>query len=231
LADKSVLNRTVEIDASKYVGKSVGIGVLVHGPSGRDDGWSIISLEVLPVLAAPRDLTPVDARDAVHLQWSADAPAFRIFRRQATGSDSDAEWVQIGDSTQASFDDKTFEYGKTWQYYVLAVRKVGDKWMESYPSETITFTPVDRFPPAVPGGLVVIPGIRTIELSWERVADSDVAGYRVYRNGVKIAEGLQTNSYSDKDVVAGTKYSYQVSAVDQAGNESGKSGAQEAVLE
>ena len=226
--DKSILDRTVEIDASKYVGKSIGIGVLVHGPTGRDDGWSIVTLDVLPVLPAPRDLVATDTRDAVHLQWSGEAPAFRIFRRQGAG---DGDWVQIGESTQPSFDDKAVEYGKTRQYYVLAVRKAGDKWMESYPSETITWTPVDKFPPAVPAGLAVISGAKTIELSWDRVTDGDLAGYRVYRNGVRIADGLQTNSYSDKDVVAGTKYGYQVSAVDQAGNESARSGVQEVVME
>jgi fibronectin type 3 domain-containing protein len=48
---------------------------------------------------------------------------------------------------------------------------------------------------------------------------------------VKVAEGLQTPSFSDKDVVAGSKYSYQVSAVDQAGNESAKSVAADATME
>jgi fibronectin type 3 domain-containing protein len=108
---------------------------------------------------------------------------------------------------------------------------VGDRWLESDASATITFAPVDRFPPAVPTGLIVIAGTHTVELSWDAVADSDLAGYRIYRNGVKIADAVMTAAYSDKDVVAGTKYSYQVSAVDATGNESVKSGAQEVTME
>jgi fibronectin type 3 domain-containing protein len=187
----------------------------------------LISLEVKPVLPVPADLRATDARDAVHLQWKADAPAFRIFRKQP----DEKEWSRIGESTESSFDDKTIEYGKTWQYYVESVRQSGDTLQESEPSETFPITPKDIFPPAVPTGLITISGTRSIELSWYPVADSDLAGYRVYRNGAKIAEGLLTASYSDKEVVAGMKYSYQVSAVDRAGNESAKSVPAEAVME
>lgn len=229
--DKTVYNRTIQIDVSKYVGKSAVIGVRVHGPKGRDDGWSIVSLEVLPPLRAPGNLQAVDARSAVHLQWTADAPAFRIFRRLFGENRADSGWTQIGESTQATFDDTSFEYGKKWQYYVQAVRKVGDNWLESDASETITFAPADRFPPAVPAGLIVISGTRTIELRWDPVTDSDLAGYRVYRNGQQIADALVTPAYSDKDVVTGTKYSYQVSAVNQAGYESAKCKAEEVVME
>jgi hypothetical protein len=227
-ADQAMLVRTVGIDPAKYADKTVVIGVRVHGPSGQDDGWSrLISLDVKPVLAAPRELKAANARDAVHLQWTADAPAFRIYRKLP----ADTDWVQIGDSTQPSFDDKAVEYGKVLQYRVESVRKTGAIWQESDPSEAISWTPKDEFPPAVPTGLATISGTRSVELTWDRVADSDLAGYRVYRNGVKVADELQQTSYSDKDVVAGMKYSYQVSAVDQAGNESGKSVAADAVME
>ena len=227
-ADQAMLVRAVDIDPTKYADKSVVIGVRVHGPSGQDDGWSrLISLEVKPVLGAPRDLKAANARDAVHLQWTASAPEFRIFRKLP----ADTDWSQIGDSTQSSFDDKTIEFGNVFQYRVESVRKTGEIWQESDPSEAISWTPKDEFPPAVPTGLATIAGTKTIELVWDRVADSDVAGYRVYRNGVKVADGLQTPTYSDKDVVTAGKYNYQVSAVDQAGNESGKSLAADAVME
>jgi len=227
-ADQVMLIRTVNIDPTKYADKTVVIGVRVHGPSGQEDGWSrLISLEVKPVLAAPRDLKATNARDAVHLQWTASAPQYRVFRKLP----ADTDWLEIGESTQASFDDKAIEYGKVLQYRVESVRKTGEIWQESDPSEAVSWTPKDEFPPAVPTGLSTIAGTRTLELVWDRVADGDLAGYRVYRNGVKVAEGLQTPAYSDKDVAVGGKYSYQVSAVDVAGNESGKSVAADAVME
>ena len=227
-ADRELLTRSVEIDAARYAGKTVVIGVRVHGPEGRDAGWSrLVTLEVAPVLAAPRDVKAADARNAVHLQWTGEAPGYHIFRRAA----GDSDWAQIGESAQASFDDQTVEYGKSWQYYVQAVRKTGESEQVSEASETISFTPKEIFPPAVPAGLAAISGARSIELVWDRVADSDLAGYRVYRNGQRIADGLVTPAFSDAGVTAGTRYSYQVSAVDQAGNESEKSGVAEAVVE
>lgn len=220
-------SRNIEIDAAKYVGKPVLIGVKVHGPKGRDDGWSFVTLEVLPVLPVPLDVKAADAPNAIHLQWTAAAPAFRIFRKLP----ADAEWTQIGESSQASFDDTTFTYGKTWEYYIQSIRKTGTGFLESERSETISFAPTDKFPPGTPAGLSAIAGTQTIELSWNNVTDADLAGYRVYRGGVKIADGLQSAVYSDKDVSAGSRYRYEVSAVDQAGNESARSNVIEITME
>lgn len=60
-------------------------------------------------------------------------------------------------------------------------------------------------------------------LNWPAATDNvGVAKYLIYRNGVKIAETTAL-SYSDGTTASGNTYSYQVSAVDAAGNESGKS--------
>ena len=82
--------------------------------------------------------------------------------------------------------------------------------------------PKDTFPPAVPAGLSAVPGSRSIELVWERNTEKDLASYRVFRDGKQVAEGLTAPAYSDRDVKPGTKYTYQVSALDNAGNESAK---------
>ena len=220
-------SRDIAIDAAAYTGKAVVIGVKVHGPKGRDDGWSFRNLNVLPPLPVPQNVTPSDARNAGQLQWTADAPQFRIFRRKP----ADTEWTQIGESTNPAFDDATAGYGSAWEYSVQSVRQAGGAVLESERSVTVTFTPKDRFAPDRPTGLSAVAGATTIELSWNGVTDADLAGYRVYRGGVKIADGLTTAVYSDKDVTAGSKYVYQVSAVDQAGNESEKSAPQEITMQ
>jgi hypothetical protein len=226
--DKTVLRRTVQADAAKYAGRPVVVGVRVRGPKGRDDGWSILApLEVVPPLPRPANVRATDAANAVHLQWTANAPGFRIFRKLP----DEKEWIQIGESTQPSYDDTTFTYGKKWDYYVRSVSKMGDNRAESDESPTITFDPKDHFPPAVPAGLIVIPGTRTIELVWDRVTDADLAGYRVYRDGQKIADNVVAPAYSDRDATAGKKYHYEVSSFDESGNESVKSTAVEATME
>jgi hypothetical protein len=219
-------SRDVAIDGAPYTGKPVVIGVKAHGAKGRDDGWSFVHLNVLPPLPPPQNVTASDARNAVHLQWTADAPEFRIFRRKP----ADTDWTQIGESTQPAFDDATAGYGSAWEYSVQSVRQAQGAVAESEQSAPVTFTPKDRFAPEQPSGLSAVAGAVTIELSWNSVTDADLAGYRVYRGGLKIADGLAAAVYSDKDVTAGSRYSYQVSAVDQAGNESEKSAAAEVTM-
>ena len=84
---------SVELPAAKLYGKTAVIGVRVHGPGGRDSGWS--NFEVLPVVAAlpmPQGLTAKDAPDAVQLDWHAAAPGVPGFsqdcRRKRVDLDS-----------------------------------------------------------------------------------------------------------------------------------------------
>ncbi len=52
--------------------------------------------------------------------------------------------------------------------------------------------------------------------------DRGVAGYNIYRDGVKIAT-VNRLSYTDTDVVFGETHIYTVAAFDEAGNESAQS--------
>jgi fibronectin type 3 domain-containing protein len=67
--------------------------------------------------------------------------------------------------------------------------------------------------------------VGAIELAWTRNSESDFKEYRVFRaeeNGpfVQIAAGVEGPVYSDRKIEAGKHYRYQVSAVDQVGNQS-----------
>src|SRR5215211_6899176 len=80
----------------------------------------------------------------------------------------------------------------------------------------------DTTPPAVPADVATTPGDGHVALDWSDNSEADLAGYRVYRNGNRIA-GPTGSSYDDSGVENGKSYSYQVSAIDEAGNESAKS--------
>ncbi|KRT56618.1 PKD repeat [endosymbiont of Ridgeia piscesae] len=79
----------------------------------------------------------------------------------------------------------------------------------------------DTEAPEIPTGLSAIPsGSDTIELSWQAASDNvGVIGYRVFRDGVEIASSA-TTSYRDSGLTPSTRYSYQISAYDAAGNQS-----------
>lgn len=209
------LQVTAEMDASALYGKKVVIGVRVHGPHGQDIGWSRLeTLQVVAALPVPVGLVASNAPDAIRLDWHAAAPEFRIFRK----APEDSAFREVGTSDKPFYLDSTIDYGKTYDYLVESIEKAGDHYAESAPSATIAFKPVDKFPPAVPTGLTAVPGTRSIELVWDRNTERDFATYQVYRDGKKIAEGLTAPAYSDKEVKAGTRYRYQVLAIDTVGN-------------
>jgi hypothetical protein len=115
-----------------------------------------------------------------------------------------------------------------------------------YPSDqrspgTPGFHPSDQRSPGTPGltseGVAQKPAIApAIDLSWDPNPEPRVAGYRVYRRdadhpseqgplagGPGLAELVREASYRDATVVAGRSYAYRVTAVSDAGNESGPS--------
>jgi len=132
-----------------------------------------------------------------------------------------------------------------WKYWLERVLKMEiDKRaleIEGPPSETVTVDAKDGFPPGVPDGLAAVPDAqaKAIDLSWTPDTEADLAGYVVYRRDVTAGTGTERisgkalvvpPSFVDTAVVAGHRYAYAVSAVDQDGNESARSGEVEEEL-
>lgn len=87
-------------------------------------------------------------------------------------------------------------------------------------------TTPDTTPPAVPAGLTVTAGNGAASLAWTAGGEPDLAGYYVYRGGVKQnVTPIVGTSYTATGLTNGTTYAFQVSAVDTSGNESAKSAA------
>ena len=89
----------------------------------------------------------------------------------------------------------------------------------------------DSTAPAAPTGLTATAGNQKVTLSWTANTESDLSKYRVYRSTTtgftpsssnQIAEPT-ANTYSDQNLTNDTTYYYKISAVDNAGNESGYS--------
>lgn len=90
--------------------------------------------------------------------------------------------------------------------------------------EEVVYAP-DVEAPAVPRGVNSITGDEEILLSWYPNAESDLAGYRVYRSFSESGEYYRIAStpavhFVDRDVSNGRTYYYAVSAYDVNGNES-----------
>jgi hypothetical protein len=80
----------------------------------------------------------------------------------------------------------------------------------------------DTLPPSVPSNAqasALTP--YRIQLTWDPSTDNVlVAGYKIYRDGVHI-DSAPTAAYTDVELDPSTTYTYRISALDGAGNESG----------
>jgi fibronectin type 3 domain-containing protein len=113
------------------------------------------------------------------------------------------------------------EFGREFCVGVQAVQVSGPVSVEGMMSDRVCTTPVDRYPPPVPGGLRVVQEGTVVTLIWDAVTASDLAGYVVLRgDGVDsalvplVSEPLTATTYRDTTAVAGATYSYGVYSVD-----------------
>ena len=85
---------------------------------------------------------------------------------------------------------------------------------------TTTAFVIDTEPPLPPSGLTATPEARDVTLAWTASPSSDVVGYHLSRDGVRItAEPVPTTSFVDTDLDEGV-YRYTALAVDAANLES-----------
>ncbi len=217
---------TFAFPSTDWTGKEVTIAARAIGANHKESDWSnYVNLAVVAPPEKPAAVKAQAAPEGVHLSWEGPAGTFRIFRR----GPAEKNFSAVADVDQLQWTDTNAEFGEHYTYRVQRIVKTGDNQIaESDPSEEAGITPIDVFPPAAPGGLRAAAAPSSVELSWDRNTEPDLAGYRVYR-GVgggqleKIAEVSQIPAYSDGNIEHGRTYRYAVTAIDRAGNESGKS--------
>jgi RHS repeat-associated protein len=86
---------------------------------------------------------------------------------------------------------------------------------------------VDRTAPSPPAGLTAAAvSTNQVNLAWSASTDNvGVQGYRLYRNGTYLSSigPIGSTTFSDTGLTSGTAYTYKVTAIDAAGNESAQS--------
>ena len=126
--------------------------------------------------------------------------------------------------TDTKLSDARITWGERRCYTVRAVETLGGLTVESDAAPPACETLADTFAPAAPKGLRSIAGERSINLIWDPNAESDLAGYLVFRGtGDKLDQITPTPipdpTFTD-GVEPGVRYVYAIKAVDKAGNTS-----------
>ncbi|MBN8281215.1 MAG: fibronectin type III domain-containing protein, partial [Gammaproteobacteria bacterium] len=134
-----------------------------------------------------------------------------------------------------TYSDTGLTANTSYSYRVSAYDAAGNESDPSTPPVSVTtldVPPPDGIAPTQPGalGATAVSSSR-IDLSWTASTDaggSGLAGYQVFRNGSPNplnASPVTGTSYSDNGLAPTTAYSYQVRAIDGAGNVSTLSNA------
>lgn len=152
---------------------------------------------------------------------------YHVYRRETEG-----QWRRLTKTPlkRLIYEDKDFEFGRTYFYKVRAVVNESEPYIESDDSREIKVEAQDVFPPPPPSRIVAIGSREGIALSWEPSPAEDVIGYKIWRRRedekdfrLLTSQPITELSFTDTGAVAGYIYEYYLTAVDQQGNESKKS--------
>ena len=226
--DPQPIAMTESISLEGLVGKHVTVAVRTSIKRGDNfSSWSNrVTFDVTPPLSPPTHLVPQASAEGVVLDWQAveSATGYRILRQAPV----DKAPVEIGSADHAHYVDTTSQFDVPYSYEVVALN--GNS--ESLPSELVQITPKDKFAPTVPSRVTALAGPESVELSWQRSPETDLAGYYVYRavnDGPFERQGDIVNlpAFSDRKVEHGKTYRYQISSIDKSANESVRSAVAE----
>ena len=126
-----------------------------------------------------------------------------------------------------TYQDAGLAAATTYSYRVHAFDGAGNVSGQSAARSATTLAASDTTAPTTPNGLTATAfSASRINLSWSASTDNvAVTAYRVYRNGVFLAALGSITAYQDSGLTASTAYTYNIDAVDAAGNASGISTA------
>lgn len=218
----------------------VAAGDLLRGVTPTWDGWSSVSNPAAATDGDPTSylnaLLPAGRNDGnlywsmsrsyvaelrIRLKWTAGTSVVgpMSLELQNNGTRVWFSYLALGDNTYVFYPNVTANRVRLFLNDNSSyAQNVEVYWLEAY-SEVR-----DTTPPSAPSGVQAVAGDTTVTISWSAVPDTDLAKYRVYRDGSLIAEVTGT-TYMDANLTNGVTYTYEVSAVDKAGNESPKSAA------
>jgi fibronectin type 3 domain-containing protein len=161
--------------------------------------------------AAPTALKATAGNAQVALSWNASVGATSYHVKRSTSSGAE---TQIAAPTSTTFTDTGVTNGTKYFYEVSAVNSSG----ESANSSEVTATPALPAP-SIPMNLAATAGNAQVSLSWS--ASTGVTSYHVKRSTTSGAEtqiaAPNSTTFTDTTVTNGTKYFYEVSAVNSTG--------------
>ena len=229
-------------DSLQFAGQSARLRYAIRfvNSSGQKAAFSNFYLiePASRVAGAPTSLSSALSQEAISLAWQAPAanvdgtaPAnvlgYNVYR--SLSEKEPAKLLNKTPVTELNYEDRFFEFGKSYFYFVRTVSLGTDgQPVESSESNIVALEPKDTFPPSPPAAITLAATPTTISIFFAINPETDVVGYRIYRSTdaarpkaeweLLTPELLKANTYQDSSIVSGTVYSYYITAHDSAGN-------------
>jgi len=209
---------------ASLTGKRLSFTVVVtEARNRRSEPSPIAGFTVCDAPPPPRDTSVRLTEEGLLIRWVAPVGSnagFNLYRQDRGAPPPDRPIHQAPLRTTRFLDGDAIE-GKPYRYFLRTLGATDG--CESADGAIVPATRIDLFPPLPPQGLAAVTEQGAIRLFWRPGRESDLKGYRVYRADGPDApwrlltpEDLTTTSYTDREAVAGVRYSYAVTARDRA---------------
>jgi len=155
----------------------------------------------------------------IDLAWTASTDNVGV-----TGYEVRRDGMLVDTVVQTSYSDTGLSANTSYSYTVSARDAAGNSSAESGAVPVSTLASPDTEAPSIPAGVdASATSSSAIRLTWTASTDNvTVSDYEIFRDGTGIATSTAT-TFNDSGLSANTAYTYNVVAVDAAGNRSAQS--------
>jgi hypothetical protein len=196
-----------------------------------------VQIAPVPIPPPPEDLSAEVTEDFIRLKWveppanmDGSQPAriagYNIYRSDDAGK-LPATKINSDPVLKPEYEDRNFQFGKTYYYAVGTIGSTQHPYAESLPSKTYAASARDIFPPEPPADFNALLDNGIVLLLWSPSSSGDIAGYKIYRRekGSKARRILNNDlitifSFRDGTAAPSKIWVYSIQAVDTWGNES-----------
>jgi hypothetical protein len=196
-----------------------------------------VRIAPVPIPLPPEGLSAEVTNYAIQLKWTAPLEnmdgskppriaGYNLYRAEESPK-LPAAPINSTPLQTPEFEDRNFQFDRTYTYAVSIVGNNEHPHAETLPSKTCIVVARDIFPPTPPSDFTALLDGGNIVLLWTPSTSEDVAGYRLYRQNkdgsnrqLLQKELITTFSFREARMEAPKDYEYRIQAVDTHGNAS-----------